>query len=191
MFALLLNRADPNLASDDGHSISPLQQALLHGNVRMADVLIDHPRIHLDRRNTKKATALQFAVCYRRVAQALKMVAKGANPSLLDANGDDALHYCVDPRFRKDGIELLKVLDAILRKHNRALLPHSIPHATDMLEEVMRYKFNRRTRQQFRSAAEAKDEPTRSQLLEWIGHRYNSILTNRFRLWCGCMLTVI
>jgi len=85
----------PDLTVLNEYRQSYLQEAIAW-RPSLADYLIDHG-INIDNRDYKGATALQFALAWKNYEIAKKLILKGANLSLRDKFGNDALWTAVVP----------------------------------------------------------------------------------------------
>src|SRR5260370_33085165 len=90
---LLAGHADPNAlvmsgmdASQYGGNATPLQLAVLLGNVRLASILIASGA-HVDAKGTTGRTALHYAVRDGQLEMILRLVEKGAALNARDSKG--------------------------------------------------------------------------------------------------------
>jgi len=100
---LIENGADIN-AQDAAVGNTALMGVAFKGNEEMVQLLIDKGA-DVNIQNSKKATALIFAVTFGHVGAAKILLDSGANASLTDDQGNTALHHA-----QKQGNDALQIL---------------------------------------------------------------------------------
>ena len=103
---LLQARADPNIPNAGG--TTALFRALAKNHDDVADAIVNDPRLDLNARGLNRVTALIAYVSRDREEEVRKLVERGADVKLQDADGDAALHVAA----RNGNIRVVELLVA-------------------------------------------------------------------------------
>jgi ankyrin repeat protein len=92
---LLDSGVDPNGASNSNGDL-PLALAFIHNYSEAAHKLIQHPKIDLQRQNSKGQTVLHALVLSEKWQAIPDLLSKGADPAIRDNQGNSPLAYMID-----------------------------------------------------------------------------------------------